>query len=279
MITYGRKENISEWRDGMMEHLRNRGTFEACRQIERVAAELPELRETLKWTLYQARAEARRQTWLTPRPEHVLALASRPGARLVQNGDQLLEVLVESLERFQEKLHGKTPAVFAPWNEVGGSYTPKDEERLSDEVTLHLEQDLVGRGVVVNREVVIRRGVPGRRGQRTDIHVDALVPCAARDQYETVSAIVEAKGCWNSDLNTAMQTQLVDRYLEGNRCHHGLYLVGWFNCEQWDTEHRRRKRPPAYGVEEARSKFEEQAHQLSRGDLRVKAVILDTALR
>ena len=35
MITYGRKENISEWRDGVMKHLRDRGTFEACRQIER----------------------------------------------------------------------------------------------------------------------------------------------------------------------------------------------------------------------------------------------------
>lgn len=75
MITYGRKENISEWRDDAMEHLRDRGTFEACRQIGRVMEELPVLWETLKWTLHAARAQARRRTWLPPNPEHVLALA------------------------------------------------------------------------------------------------------------------------------------------------------------------------------------------------------------
>ena len=81
MVAYGRKEYIADWRDRVLRHLQDRGTFEACRQIERVAAELPELREKLKWTVYQARAEARRQTWVPPEPEHVLALAARPGAR------------------------------------------------------------------------------------------------------------------------------------------------------------------------------------------------------
>ena len=78
MITYGRKENISEWRDSTVEHLRNRGTFEACRQIERIAAEMPELQETLKWTLYIAIDQARRHTWLPPEPADVLALAAQP---------------------------------------------------------------------------------------------------------------------------------------------------------------------------------------------------------
>ncbi len=85
MITYGRKENISEWRDEAVTHLRDRGTFEACRQIERVIVELPELRETLKWTLDAARAQARRRTWLPPAPEHVVALAARPKARLAED--------------------------------------------------------------------------------------------------------------------------------------------------------------------------------------------------
>jgi predicted NACHT family NTPase len=85
MITYGRRENISEWRDEAVTHLRDRGTFEACRQIERVMVELPELRETLKWTLDAARAQARRRTWLPPTPEHVLALAARPKARLAED--------------------------------------------------------------------------------------------------------------------------------------------------------------------------------------------------
>ena len=81
MITYGRKENISEWRDEAVTHLRDRGTFEACQQIKRIMEELPDLRETLKWALDAARAQARRRTWLPPTPERVLALAARPKAR------------------------------------------------------------------------------------------------------------------------------------------------------------------------------------------------------
>jgi hypothetical protein len=35
-----------------------------------------------------------------------------------------------------------------------------------------------------------------------------------------------------------METQLVNRYLYENVCHHGLYLIGWFNSalsENWIT--------------------------------------------
>jgi hypothetical protein len=280
MITYGRKENIAEWRDDVMQDLRNRGTFEACRQIERVVAELPELRETLKWTLYQARAEARRHTWLPPKPQHVLALAARPTARLVQNGDDLLKVLVESLGRLGEKLQGETPMAPALWNQANGSYTPKDEDWFSDYVKSHLQEDLRGRGVVLNREVVIRKGEGEGRGERTDLHVDAFVAGSNSDIPNQVLAIIEAKGCWNRELDTAMEEQLVDRYLNDNPvCRHGLYLVGWFNCRQWDETDWRKKRAPKYSIGEARERFAEQARMLSDEDLRVRAVVVDAALR
>ncbi len=280
MITYGRRENISEWRDGIMNHLRDRGTFGACRQIERIAAELPELRETLKWTLHHARAEARRRTWLPPEPKQVLALAARPGTRLVRNGDQLLDVLIESLGRLEEKLQGETPMAPALWNQANGSYKPKDENWFSDYVKQHLQEDLRGRGVVLNREVQIREGEGEGRGEQTDIHVDAVVPGSNPRVPELVSVIVEAKGCWNSELNTAMEEQLVGRYLKGNNiCHHGLYLVGWFNCEQWDEADWRRGRAPRYGIGEARERFAEQARELSEGGLRVRAFVVNAALR
>ncbi len=275
----GFKENMGMWRDDLLRHLQGRGTAEACRQIERIGADLPELQDRLKRILYQARAETRRQTWVAPEPRHVLGLTERPVRRLLQNGDQLLELLIESLERFQDKLRGSTPAVFALWNEVNGSFTPKDEERISDQVKLHLESDLAERGVVVNREVVIRRGGGGRRGERTDIHVDAVVPSPNQGQYDTVSVIIEAKGCWNRKLGTAMEEQLVNRYLHENQCRHGLYLVGWFNCEQWDAADPRKGRAPKYGIDAARGKLEEQAKKLSLGDLSIRSAVLDLALR
>ena len=275
----GFRESVSMWRDDIPRDLQNRGTPEACRQIERIMAELPELQDRLKWTLHHARAETRRKTWAAPRPEYVLSLARGRTTRLVQNGDQLLEALIESLGRLQNRLQGETPAVFALWNEAGGSYTPKDEERLSDEIKLHLEQDLAGRGVVVNREVVIRRGGGGRRGERTDIHVDAAVPGSDQDQYDTVSAIIETKGCWNRELGMAMEDQLVNRYLQDNECRHGLYVVGWFNCQQWDDVDQRKVRAPRHSIDVARERFEDQASRLSQGGLLVRSVVLDTSLR
>jgi hypothetical protein len=109
-------------------------------------------------------------------------------------------------------------------------YKPKDENSFSDFVAVHLDEDLRQKGIIVNREVRIHRG------ERTDIHVNAVVLIPQEGGYDSVSVIIEVKGCWNLDHDHAMKTQLVDRYLRDNRCQHGLYLVGWFNCEQWDDK-------------------------------------------
>lgn len=95
-----------------------------------------------------------------------------------------------------------------------------------------------------------------------------------------MSVIVEAKGCWNSELNTAMEEQLAGRYLADNAsCRHGLYLVGWFNCRQWDKADWRRRQAPRYGLKEARERFAEQAEILSERGPRVRAVVVNAALR
>ena len=108
--------------------------------------------------------------------------------------------------------------------------------------------------------------------------VEAVVP--ESDQYAVLSVIIETKGCWNPELNTAMRDQLVGRYLNDNdRCKHGLYLVGWFYCEQWDDTHSRKQRTPKYGLEAAREKFANQARNLSDESVHVRSVVLDTALR
>ena len=136
------------------------------------------------------------------------------------------------------------------------------------------------RGVVINREVVIRWRRGSSAGERTDIHVDAIIPSDGHEQHDIVTVIIEVKGCWNPELRRAMETQLVDRYLEDNdRCRHGMYLVGWFNCAQWDDADYRKNQAPSYGIDVARETFEEQARQLHKGDLHVKSMILNTALR
>lgn len=281
LTTIGLKESLGMWRDDLLRHLQTRGTARAVQEIRRVASELPEQKGSLKWTIYAAENETRWKTWAAPEPQDVLTLTSGEAKRLIQSGDQLLDVLIESLNRLEERLQGVNPLAPAlwDWNEWNGTYRPKGEEWLSDFVKQHLEQNLSAeRGILVNREVVIRKGEGQGKGERTDLVVETVIP--KPDGYDEVTAIIETKGCWNPKLNTAMKDQLVDRYLNANdRCKHGLYLVGWFYCEQWDDTHSRKQRTPKYGLEVARERFENQARNLSDESIHVRSVVLDTALR
>ena len=74
-----------------------------------------------------------------------------------------------------------------------------------------------------------------------------------------ITVIIEVKGCWNEKLNTSMKEQLVNRYLKDNTCQHGIYLVGWFDCEQWDKSDSNKAKAPKITIEKAREKFEKQA--------------------
>ena len=64
-------------------------------------------------------------------------------------------------------------------------------------------------------------GIPSYAAAPTDIHVDATVPGRKRRTDERMSVIVEVKGNWHRELDSAMQTQLRDRYLKGNSCKNG----------------------------------------------------------
>jgi len=267
------KEGLTDYRDSIPCYLKERGTHPACEAIQRISHELPEL-DWLKWTLWEAQNNARRCTWVPPQPADILEMASDSRKRLVQSGDQLLDVLIESLERLEEELQGETPAARDIWDRTETNmYKPIDENDFSDYVKRHFDKDLKKRGVIINREVEIHRG------ERTDIHVDAIVRGSNGKIYDSVSVIIEVKGCWHQKLDKAMETQLVDRYLKDNRCQHGLYLVGWFNCDQWDDEDYRNKKCPKYSIDKEQEKRDAQAADLSQQGVRIKAFVMNTALR
>src|SRR5205085_1152403 len=148
------------------------------------------------------------------------------------------------------------------------TYTPKDENRLSDEVALYLNQDLRSRGIVVNREVEIRRG------EETDIHIDTFI-ISSGNRQDRISVIIETKGCWHPQLLVAMEAQLVNRYLTDNNCQHGIYLVGWYHCPKWASEHRKAKCGRlATDIGNLQVKLDAQAMNLG-GKPRVQALVLD----
>ena len=122
------------------------------------------------------------------------------------------------------------------------------------------------------------REVEIKRGEKTDIYVDAIRNHG--NVYDTVSVIIETKGCWHPKLKNAMMTQLRDRYLlKNNLCRYGLYLVGWFNCDKWDQEKDSRfGRAPKYGLDEAKTRFENQARDLSKEGIFLESYVLDLSI-
>ena len=279
VYTPSTRMEIADFRDAVLRNLRERGTTEACRAISRIVQEFPEL-EWLKWTLLEAKKTMRRHTWEPLIPDQLRDLTRIPGSRLVQSGGELLAVLVESFRRLEEKFQGETPAAPDLWNEVKpGRFRPKDENHLSDYIKRHLEQDLKQRGIIALREVEIRRGEGTGQGERTDIHVSGVIERSEPGYFDKVSVIIEVKGCWHDKLKTAMKSQLVDRYMKDNACRHGLYVVGWFTCAQWDSGDYRLQKTPSWQISETRQFFEQQSRELSNGGVEVVSVVLNTALR
>lgn len=265
-------ESIARWRDAILQGLKMKGTPRTCDAVRRISHEFPEL-SWLKWTLMDAEANARRRTWIPFKPSDILMLAANREVRVVQNGDQLLEVITDSLKRLEAKMQGETSVSQFLWEGSKNAPRPKNEASLCDFIKWQLEDDLRGRGIIINREVQIHRG------ERTDIYVNAVIPGQVKDFYDSVTVIIEAKGCWHSALDHAMETQLLGSYLKNNRCQNGLYLVGWFNCELWDNKDSRKKRAPKLTVDEARRKFDAQALELSKQGKLIKAVVVNTSLR
>ena len=167
-------EEVIRFRDSILRHLKDRGTLAACEAIQKIVRELPRL-DWLKWTLLEAQNITRQKTWVPPKPSDILEIAKDQQGRLVQSGEQLLEVLIESLQRLEQNLQGETYQSRFLWDQLAEhSWKPKDENSFSDYVKNHLDIDLKSRGVIVNREVEIRRSTGNRPGERVDIQVDAI---------------------------------------------------------------------------------------------------------
>jgi len=267
--------------------LSSRGSAEACQALRSIADALPEI-PGLKVALREADEAYRRSVWIPPSAREVLTVLSNSSARLINSSDHLLEATLESLQKLQALLQGENPAAYDLWSDVGtvkrgGSqrraFRPKDENAISDYVKRHLDQYLMERGVIVNREVEILRSTGGAPGERTDIYVAVGVATSVPGALEKVSVIIEVKGCWHAELLTAMRTQLAERYLRQYGCRRGVYLAGWFECPQWDESDTRRSTCCRNSLQDLQRQLTLQAAELSKGENRLVALVLDATLR
>lgn len=81
---------------------------------------------------------------------------------------------------------------------------------------------------------------------------------------------------------TSMETQLRDRYLRDTDCRHGLYVVDWFLCPQWNkTDHREARALSLMPgtIAAARAHFEAQAGELTGRGIVLQARVINAALQ
>ena len=227
-------------RDGQLRLLVAIANEDACRQLLRLASLFPKQRLWLHWQYRECLTAKRRILWVPKEPSLVLWLLKRAKHRVITNEDDLLDLVVESLDRLQNDLtKGPNPQAGDLWNYEGSgnkrrNFAPKDEEDISGKIAAWIQRDLgPSSGVVLNREV------QPRRGQKTDVLVDAVAN--SEPDKRRITIVIEVKGCWHAEVRTAIETQLVETYLKSNGWSHGIYLVAWFMCSRWDHP----DKPPA----------------------------------
>lgn len=275
----GPGDTIRFLREGCIEQLKRRASFEACDGLANTMTRFPDYK-WLQFHLDEAEALACAATWRALPVDKIFEAAVDPSKRLVESSVQLLDVVVESLERLQRRLHDELPAVQDLWNATTkGECWPKDEQDISNYVARHLREDLAGRGIIANREVQIRRSRPEEMtGQNADIHVDAVTgPTRTGETYGPVRLIIEVKGSWNQGLLLDMQNQLRDRYLRNNQCLTGLYCVAHFAARSWRNTDYRRKQCRTLSIDTLRETLTNQATSLSGGAL-IRSYVLDANL-
>jgi hypothetical protein len=223
---------VAEFRSGVLSALGGRSTLAACAELRRLATALP---DQATWLLYRAQqtlSTVRRNEWQPfPLPDlsAVLANASK---RIVRDNGDLMNLVLESLAGLQRHLTETTlPAVEDLWQWEGAglkriNFRHKDEEAVSDYVARWL-RDRIG----PDSKVVVNREVQPRRGQRTDILVEAWSHSTGGRMRQEVplSITIEVKGCWNGEIKTGAKDQLLDGYLRPFGRTHGIFLVAWFH--------------------------------------------------
>lgn len=79
----GTREEIVHMRDSLLSHLKERGTRDSVRVIERIARELPHL-DWLKWTLLEAKKNMRRHLWKPLPPAELIGLRDSSAKKTIK---------------------------------------------------------------------------------------------------------------------------------------------------------------------------------------------------
>ena len=228
------RQAIADYRRKVADALTASTDPEAGEALLRLAAKFENERIVFMWR-YRDHLNTRRRThWEPPSPNELNKVLAHSESRFLSTDADLFDVILESLERFETYYTNKELPAFERlwrWSKNGNKRTnfqPKDEEDLSDELARWFRDDLQTQGVIVGREVQIEKR------QKTDVWIKA-VPGDDCGPTDPLTVVVEVKGCWNPHVLDDIEDQLVQKYLLPHGLRYGLYVVGWFVCDAWQS--------------------------------------------
>ncbi len=229
----------------------------------------------LRGFVLEAEEAFARSAWRKASIAELRDLAEQHQRRLVRSSEELADLIAESLEEFESDLQGEAGIARNLWDETRpGHWEHKNEEHFSDNLRAHLARHLGGRIAGAHREPQIRppsNDVPGARG-------DLVVTAHVGEGNRAAQVFIEVKGSWNRKVDTAMKSQLADRYVARTEGTAGIYVVGWFASPGGGVEGRGGSLGQSIG--ECRESLARQADELSRTlGRRIVAVVLDCSLR
>lgn len=218
--------------------------------------------------ILMAQEERQKDMWNPPAPEELFALATDRRKRIVQSAEKLVEVVIESLVRLQAQLRSEDPTAQYLWDADG----PKDEGAIRNWIRKFLNDDDALPGLITNKEVEVFDRF------YTDVKIEAIGRGVRRDLDPKLVATIEVKGCWHDELKTAMETQLVEKYLRGSSSPYGIYLVAWFGAPAWTAKDARKKKCHSWSRQEMEEYLSRQAEDLRQQGFFITPLVLDCTI-
>lgn len=269
-----RSQGLDELRGRVLDELVHRGDADSHEALVGLSQRDPGRTAHYNRLAYECSKVGARKNWASLEMREVAELFEQVQRPVVHDSASLLELLVRALSEIDASLQGETPAVADLWNECERGYRPKNEDAFTNWVKRQLAERLTRYRIISARNVEIVSKTGAGRGQEVDLLVSVLL-----SDGRMAKVVIEAKGCWNKELKTAMRGQLVERYLETERTACGLFLVGWFDCLHWEASDSRQQQTPRWDLTRARAYFDNQAEELSTKQQQVRAVVLNTAYK
>jgi len=263
---------LRTFRQSVVNVLAERATPVTWHALQELATEL-HLPRWLAYALNEARETYCRRVWQAPAPAQLLAFLRQAARRWPHSSADLLDLVLESLDRYQAQLQGEPARAQALWYPVSQrtgyrivrGHKLVTENEVTDNVKAFLDDDLVHHLFSTHREVQLRAAAGNQQGQELDLYVQA-VPVDERGQPqsgERLLVFIEAKHQDNPEVATALQSQLVGRYLHQHEARTGLFLVYWF------------KPQASAELTALRQQLTEQAQRASVDGLIIKSYVLD----